>query len=101
MACQLNFPNMSLLPSCQYPGDGCNTLRGWWSLPCRQPLLNDVVEQARLYAPISVRAYVLALFKQLSVGGLIQHWPGNARCSRPLFELLRGYGVYIECHAGE
>src|ERR1700751_4904780 len=80
MACQLSFPNISVLPTCQQRHRaGCGILRGRGSLSRRQPLVHDVLEESGLHAPIGVWAYILALLQQLPVSGLIQHGTSGAR----------------------
>src|SRR5215469_3000010 len=102
MACQLNFPNMSVLPSCQRRhGAGCGSWHGRWSLTGRQLLPHDVLEQTGLHGSVGVGTYVLGLPEELAVCGLIQHRTGDLRGSRPLRELLGRHGVDVECHAGE
>src|SRR5215469_12691098 len=102
MTCQLNFPSMSVLPSCENRhGAGCGTLRGGWSLTRWQSLLDDVIEEPRLHAAIGVGSYVLALLEEFPVGGLIQHRTAVARIRRPLREFLRWHRVHVKCHARE
>src|SRR6516164_3975287 len=99
IACQVNLPNMSVLPSRQHCRVGRGTLRGSGPLTRRQTLLHDVLEESGLHTPVGVGTHVLALPEELAVFGLIQHRTGDTCFSHPLCELLWRHGVHVECHA--
>src|SRR5205807_7952349 len=67
----------------------------------RRRLVEDALEQLRVYRAIGCDRYVLARFCLFSVAGIIEAGSGAARLREPSVEIASGHRLDDEPHSGK